>query len=99
MGEAATAGTELTRRLYESMWAAHPQGQAVAAEPLIDTTFGGSAASGGAVSGALAGPVGTRTLAGYGAEVLRIDPQGSSSPTVRPEAATSCSASAASTST
>lgn len=86
-----------TRTLDE--WAAHPQGQAVAAEPLIDTTFGDSAIGGGAVSGALArwaptperplagirvlditrvlaGPVGTRTLAGYGAEVLRIDPPG-----------------------
>jgi crotonobetainyl-CoA:carnitine CoA-transferase CaiB-like acyl-CoA transferase len=86
-----------TRTLDE--WAAHPQGQAVAAEPLIDTTFGDSAVSGGAVGGALAGwaptperplagirvlditrvlagPVGTRTLAGYGAEVLRIDPPG-----------------------
>jgi len=86
-----------TRTLDE--WAAHPQGQAVAAEPLIDTTLGDSVVSGGAVSGALAGwaptperplagirvlditrvlagPVGTRTLAGYGAEVLRIDPPG-----------------------
>jgi crotonobetainyl-CoA:carnitine CoA-transferase CaiB-like acyl-CoA transferase len=91
-----------TRTLDE--WAAHPQGQAVAAEPLIDTSFGDSVVSGGVVSGGvvsgtlagwaptperplagirvlditrvLAGPVGTRTLAGYGAEVLRIDPPG-----------------------
>lgn len=86
-----------TRTLDE--WAAHPQGRAVAAESLIDTTFGDSAVNGGAGSGALAGwaptperplagirvlditrvlagPVGTRTLAGYGAEVLRVDPPG-----------------------
>jgi crotonobetainyl-CoA:carnitine CoA-transferase CaiB-like acyl-CoA transferase len=82
-----------TRTLEE--WAAHPQGQAVAAEPLIDTTFGDGAFSGGVPAGwaptperplagirvlditrVLAGPVGTRTLAGYGAEVLRIDPPG-----------------------
>jgi crotonobetainyl-CoA:carnitine CoA-transferase CaiB-like acyl-CoA transferase len=82
-----------TRTLDE--WAAHPQGQAVAAEPLIDTTFGDGAFGGGLPAGwaptperplagirvlditrVLAGPIGTRTLAGYGAEVLRIDPPG-----------------------
>jgi crotonobetainyl-CoA:carnitine CoA-transferase CaiB-like acyl-CoA transferase len=82
-----------TRTLDE--WAAHPQGQAVAAEPLIDTTFGDGAVNDGILAGwaptpqrplagirvlditrVLAGPVGTRTLAGYGAEVLRIDPPG-----------------------
>jgi CoA-transferase family III len=76
-------------------WAAHPQGQAVAGEPLIDTVFGdtpfGDGAPGGwapvperplagikvlDVTRVLAGPVGTRTLAGYGAEVLRVDPPG-----------------------
>jgi crotonobetainyl-CoA:carnitine CoA-transferase CaiB-like acyl-CoA transferase len=92
-----------TRTLDE--WAAHPQGQAAAAEPLIDATFGDSYSGGGDsgsgnsgsgplagwaptperplagirvldVTRVLAGPVGTRTLAGYGAEVLRIDPPG-----------------------
>jgi hypothetical protein len=82
-----------TRTLDE--WAAHPQGQAAAAEPLIDVTFGDSTFAGGALAGwaptpgrplagirvlditrVLAGPTGTRTLAGYGAEVLRIDPPG-----------------------
>src|SRR5689334_17026305 len=38
-----------TRTLDE--WAAHPQGQAVAAEPLIDTTFGDRAVSGGTANG------------------------------------------------
>lgn len=87
-----------TRTLDE--WAAHPQGQAAAAEPLIDTTFGDGVANHGVanhgamanwvptperplagirvldITRVLAGPVGTRTLAGYGAEVLRIDPPG-----------------------
>lgn len=81
-----------TRTLDE--WAAHPQGRAVAAEPLIDTTFGDGAVGGPPAGWAptperplagirvlditrvLAGPVGTRTLAGYGAEVLRVDPPG-----------------------
>ena len=77
-----------TRTLDE--WAAHPQGQAAAAEPLIDASFGDGAATGWAptperplagirvldITRVLAGPVGTRTLAGYGAEVLRIDPPG-----------------------
>jgi hypothetical protein len=82
-----------TRTLDE--WAAHPQGQAAAAEPLIDMTFGDGAFGSGPLAGwaptperplagirvlditrVLAGPVGTRTLAGYGAEVLRIDPPG-----------------------
>jgi crotonobetainyl-CoA:carnitine CoA-transferase CaiB-like acyl-CoA transferase len=49
-----------TRTLDE--WAAHPQGQAVAAEPLIDTTFGDSASG----SRVLAGwaPTPERPLAG-----------------------------------
>jgi crotonobetainyl-CoA:carnitine CoA-transferase CaiB-like acyl-CoA transferase len=71
-------------------WAAHPQGKAAAAEPLIDTVYGEGADAGWTptperplagirvldVTRVLAGPTGTRTLAGYGAEVLRIDPPG-----------------------
>ncbi len=81
-------------------WSKHPQGQAVASEPLI--TWGGvrhSHMRSGAASRArplqglrvldltrvLAGPVATRTLAGFGAEVLRIDPPGWDEPNVVPD--------------
>lgn len=81
-------------------WAVHPQGKAVAAEPLIIWT----APSNGVVSEwrssparplsglrvldltrVLAGPVATRFLAGYGADVLRVDPPGWDEPGVIPE--------------
>jgi crotonobetainyl-CoA:carnitine CoA-transferase CaiB-like acyl-CoA transferase len=77
-------------------WANHPQGRAAAAEPLI--AFTGTAAapmrwrpsSGRPLDGlkvldltrVLAGPVATRFLAGYGADVLRIDPPGWDEPGV-----------------
>lgn len=72
-------------------WAAHPQGRAVAAEPLINWSENGKAVireipltQARPLNGlrvldltrVLAGPVATRTLAGFGAEVLRIDPYG-----------------------
>jgi hypothetical protein len=81
-------------------WRAHPQGQAVAAEPLIQLEPGSEAVrplppvdpsrplAGIKVldlTRVLAGPVATRFLAGYGAQVLRIDPPDWDEPSVAPE--------------
>lgn len=74
-------------------WATHPQGKAVAAEPLIAWQETGASSAPVSMNGlrvldltrVLAGPVATRFLAGYGAEVLRIDPPGWSEPGVEPE--------------
>jgi crotonobetainyl-CoA:carnitine CoA-transferase CaiB-like acyl-CoA transferase len=80
-------------------WASHAQGRAVAAEPLIAFTRTAAApmewrpTPGRPLDGlkvldltrVLAGPVATRFLAGYGADVLRIDPPGWNEPGVVPE--------------
>ncbi|CAB3792155.1 CoA transferase [Pararobbsia alpina] len=81
-------------------WAVHPQGRAVAAEPLfhIAAPFAAAAprwrvASERPLRGlrvldltrVLAGPTATRFLAGFGAEVLRIDPPTWDEPAVVPE--------------
>lgn len=81
-----------------SDWLTHPQGKAVAAEPLIH--WGDkrrirlrprpSASLARPLQGlrvldltrVLAGPIATRSLAGFGAEVLRIDPPGWDEPGV-----------------
>ncbi len=81
-----------------AQWQAHPQGLAVAAEPLVH--WGGlrpvslrdrpQATGTRPLAGlrvldltrVLAGPIATRTLAGFGAEVLRIDPPGWDEPGV-----------------
>lgn len=83
-------------------WRAHAQGQAVANEPLIAFADTGNTAlcawawtSNRPLAGVrvldltrvLAGPVATRFLAGYGAEVLRIDPPHWNEPGVVPEVA------------
>jgi hypothetical protein len=82
-------------------WAAHPQGVAVAAEPLVGSVVTGPGPAavswrprdGRPLAGlrvldltrVLAGPVATRVLAGLGAEVLRVDPPGWDEPGVVPE--------------
>ena len=80
-------------------WAAHDQGAAVAREPLVCIEETDAAAGKWSVQGnrplrgikvldltrVLAGPVSTRLLAGFGAEVLRIDPPSWDEPGVIPE--------------
>jgi hypothetical protein len=81
-------------------WAMHSQGIAVAAEPLVHHMEAGAAplprwalARENPLAGIrildltriLAGPVATRFLAGYGADVLRIDPPGWNEPAIVPE--------------
>jgi len=81
-------------------WRVHPQGRAVAAEPLIHirATERGPPPAWPVVdtrplagvrvldlTRVLAGPVASRFLAGYGAEVLRIDPSEWNEPAVVPE--------------
>jgi hypothetical protein len=80
-------------------WAAHPQGAAVAAEPLAHAEPGDAGRAGRPgpadrplagvrvldLTRVLAGPVSTRFLAGYGAEVLRIDPPGWDEPGLVPD--------------
>ena len=83
-----------------SAWAAHPQGRAVAAGPLLHHEPGGHGPAprwtvpadrplrGVRVldmTRVLAGPVATRFLAGFGAEVLRIDPPGWDEPGLVPD--------------
>src|SRR5215472_9403980 len=72
-----------------SAWRTHPQGQSVASEPIVWTEMRAPAPDGAwfpsrerplqgvrvlDLTRVLAGPVATRFLAGYGAQVLRIDP-------------------------
>ena len=83
-------------------WATHPQGAAVELEPLIawkeEATSAASCRAddrGSAIRGVrildltrvLAGPICTRFLAGFGADVLRIDPPDWHEPSLLPETA------------
>jgi len=96
----AQAGGVATMMRSAADWAAHPQGQAVAQEPLIDwvSPRHTAAKNWGAtparplnglkvldLTRVLAGPVATRTLAGFGAQVLRIDPPDWEEPNVIPD--------------
>jgi hypothetical protein len=79
------------RMRSQTAWAEHPQGKAVAAEPLVHCAAAPASKrefrrpdparplAGVRVldlTRIIAGPVATRFLAGFGAEVLRIDPPG-----------------------
>ncbi|MDR3516356.1 MAG: CoA transferase [Azospirillaceae bacterium] len=94
------AGGCAARLRSAAEWSAHPQGQAIAGAPLIDSAPGSSGPiPSQSVDGArplaglkvldltrvLAGPVASRFLAGYGATVLRIDPPDWDEPGVVPE--------------
>lgn len=83
-----------------SQWLAHPQGVAVAAEPLVYCEQEGSAGDRSHrfdtarplkgikvldLTRILAGPTATRLLAGFGADVLRIDPPDWEEPSLAPD--------------
>lgn len=83
-----------------SEWQEHPQGRAVIAEPLIhwneaasDSPSAWRPAADRPLAGLrvldltriLAGPVATRFLAGFGADVLRIDPSDWDEPAIAPD--------------
>ena len=92
-------GGVAARMLCAEEWASHPQGRAVQSEPLCHRQIRKGASlrafgtSSRPLSGIrildltriLAGPVATRFLAGYGADVLRIDPPHWDEPAVLPE--------------
>lgn len=95
----AAGGCAAAMRSAEA-WSRHPQGRAVAQEPLVAWKTGETGPDGLAAARAdrplaglhvldltrvLAGPVATRFLAGCGATVLRLDPPSWDEPGVLPE--------------
>ncbi len=94
------AGGAAAAMRSRAAWRAHPQGEAVRAEPIVrwcDRREGSLPAWQPSLTRplaglrildltrVLAGPVATRTLAGFGAEVLRIDPPDWEEPNVVPD--------------
>ena len=96
-GAVVAAGGCAAAMLSLGEWAAHPQGRAVATEPLIAWESTGHTAPPPKLTDRLAGlrvldltrvlsgPVATRFLAGFGAQVLRIDPPGWEEQGLEPE--------------
>jgi hypothetical protein len=95
-----TAGGCAAAMRSPDAWSAHPQGRAVAAEALVAFTSVGDRGTNAFIprserplaglkvldlTRVLAGPVATRFLAGYGADVLRLDPPSWDEPGVVPE--------------
>lgn len=99
-GAIVEAGGCAARLLSAEQWASHPQGRAVSAEPLIIREAGARAPETAwqpsptrplaglrvlDLTRIIAGPVATRFLAAYGADVLRIDPPDWEEDAVAPE--------------
>ena len=72
-----------------SEWSRHPQGEAVMKEPLVDWAEGSESTGDGFrvldLTRVIAGPVATRLLAGFGADVLRIDSPDWDEPAIVPD--------------